>query len=124
MVKSRLMPMCGASRRRSRAHSAVERRDPHRAAVHAEQRLDPLAHLSGGLVGEGDRHDLVGIDEAFGDQERDAMGDDARFPRTRTGEDQQRPFGVADGRLLFGIEGREEVQPAYSTVTLLARFLG
>ena len=54
----------------------------------------------------------------------DAMRDDARLPGARAGQDQQRPFGVADGRLLFGIEGGEEIQPPYSTVTLLARFLG
>ena len=102
----------------------MERRDPHRAAIHAEQRLDALAHLFGGLVREGDRHDLVGIDDALADEVGDAVCDDARLPGARAGEDQQRPFGVADGRLLFGIEAREEIQPPYSTVTLLARFRG
>jgi hypothetical protein len=31
---------------------------------------------------------------------------------------------VADGVLLLWIEGGEEIQPPYSTVTLLARFRG
>jgi hypothetical protein len=31
---------------------------------------------------------------------------------------------VKDGFLLFRIERGEKVQPSYSTVTLLARFLG
>ena len=38
----------------------VERRDPHRPAVGAEQRLDARAHLLRRLVGEGDREHAVG----------------------------------------------------------------
>ena len=54
----------GASRRRRRAQRAwnVEIHMP--AGRAAEQRLDALAHLLGGLVGEGDGEDLAGIGEA------------------------------------------------------------
>ena len=50
----------------------VERRDPHPAAVGAEQRLDARAHLLRGLVGEGDGEDLVGLRVAVADEIRDA----------------------------------------------------
>ena len=59
MTKSRDSPMRGASRRSSRAHSEwnVESQMP--LHVVAQQRLDALAHLARGLVGERDRQHLV-----------------------------------------------------------------
>ncbi len=102
----------------------VKRRNPHRPAIDAEQRFDPLAHLGGGFVREGHRHDLVGMHDLFRDEIRDPMRDDARLPRPRAGENQQRPFAVLHGLLLLWIERGKEVQPPYSTVTLFARFLG
>ena len=92
----------------------VKRRDPHRAAVRAEQRLDARAHLLRRLVGERDREHAVARREAFGDEIRDAMRDDARLPRARARENQQRAVRVEDGRLLFGIEGGEEVHEGAS----------
>ena len=56
----------------------VERGDPD-ARRHAE-RLDPLAHFAGGLVGEGDREDVVGP-AARRDEVRHAARDDARLSR-------------------------------------------
>ena len=81
----------------------VESRHPHRAAIRAEQPLDALAHFLGGLVGEGDRHDLIGIRDLLGDEIRDAMRDDARLSRPRAGEDQQRAVGLTYGFLLRGL---------------------
>ncbi len=78
----------------------VEGRHPHRAAVRVEQPLDALAHFLGGLVGEGDRHDLIGIRNFFGDEIGDAMRDDARLSRACAGENQQRTVRLADGFLL------------------------
>ena len=65
-----------------------------------------------------------GSRDPFGDQIGDAMRDDARLARARAGEDQQRPFGVTDRVCCSGLRRGEEIQPSYSTVTLLARFRG
>ena len=99
-------------------------RHPHRAAVGVEQALDALAHFLSGLVGEGDRHDLIGIGDLLGDEVGDAMRDDARLPRARTRENQQRAFGLPYSFLLCRVQRGEKIQLSYSTVTLFARFLG
>ena len=108
MTKSRDRPMCGASRRSSRAHSAWN------VEIHIARQSAPssastrVAHFLGGLVGEGDGEDLVGLRVAVGDEVRDAMRDDARLARARAGEDQQRAVDVQDRFALFGVEGCEE----------------
>ena len=102
----------------------VEGRDPHAPAVAVEQGADAVAHLLGGLVGEGHGEHLVERRVPLLDEVGDAMRDDARLARAGAGENQQRAIDVLDGAALLGIEGGEEVQPLYSTVTLLARFLG
>ena len=86
----------------------VEGRHPHRAAVRLEQPLDALAHFLGGLVGEGDRHDLIGIRDLLGDEIRDAMRDDARLSRARACEDQQRAVGLSYSFLLCRIQRGEQ----------------
>ena len=109
MTKSRDRPMCGASRRSSRAHSAWN------VEIHIARQFvpssdfDARAHLLGGLVREGDREHAVRRREAFGDEVRDAMRDDARLARSRARKDQQRAMRVPNRILLFGIEGGEEV---------------
>jgi hypothetical protein len=65
--------------------------------------VDALAHLAGGLVGEGDGEDAPGGHALF-EELGDAVGDDARLAGARAGEDQQRRAAVVDGRLLFGVE--------------------
>jgi hypothetical protein len=70
---------------------------------------------------------------------RDAVGDDAGLAGTRSGEDQQRSFGMQDRLLLFVVQAREKIQAfilsafarragatggVYSTVTDFARFRG
>jgi len=75
----------------------------------------------------------------------DAVRDDARLPRPRASEDEDRAVSLKNGVALFGIEPRGEIHfihtyvgrgfsrarrdagaeaPAYSTVTLFARFRG
>jgi hypothetical protein len=81
----------------------VERGDPHRAAVHVEQPLDTLAHFLGGLVGEGDRHDLIGVGDALRDEPGDPMRDDARFPGARSSKNQERAVGPLNSFLLLRI---------------------
>ena len=102
----------------------VERGDPHPFAVHPQQRLDARAHLLRGFVGERDREQAIGLAEALADEIRDAVRDDARLAGARAGKNQQRARAVEDGFLLFRIESGKKIQPLYSTVTLLARFLG
>ena len=61
----------------------VEGRDPDALRLGAEQLLDALAHLAGGLVGEGDGEDLLGRDAAGADQVRDAVHQHARLAASR-----------------------------------------
>ena len=84
----------------------MEREDPDRARTDAEQVVEPLSHLAGGLVREGDREDLVRFRADRVDQVRDAVGQDARLPRAGAGDDKQRSFrgehGLALGRVEVG----------------------
>src|SRR5262245_2767653 len=102
----------------------MERRDPHAAAINAKQRFDARAHLLRGLVGEGDGQQAIWLAERFADQVSDAMSDHAGLAGSSTGKNQQRPFTMKNGFLLFRIQSGKKIQPLYSTVTLFARFLG
>ena len=82
----------------------VEGGNPHGAAVGIEQPLDPLAHFLRGLVGERDRHDLIGIRNALRHEIGDAVRDDARLSRAGSCQNQQRTFCLAYSLLLFGIQ--------------------
>ena len=55
----------------------VERRHPHLLGHRADQRLDPLAHLVGRLVGEGDGEDLERRDALLADEIGDPVGEHA-----------------------------------------------
>ena len=68
MTKSRDRPIAGASRRSSRAQSEWNVDSQMLPAVVAEQLLDALAHLLGGLVGERDRQHLVRRAACAGDE--------------------------------------------------------
>ena len=77
----------------------------------AQQPVDALGHLAGGLVGEGDGQNRVGRDAFFLDQPGDAAGDDAGLARAGAGQDEQRALGGFDGGALFGIQiGEERLQ--------------
>ena len=102
----------------------MERRDPHPATVNAQQRFDARAHLFRRLVGERDRQQAIGFAQSLADQVSDAMGDHTGLAGPCTGKNQQRPFGMKNGFLLFRIQSGKKIQPLYSTVTLFARFLG
>jgi hypothetical protein len=109
MTKSRDRPMCGASRRSSRAHSEwkVESHTPF--GLGAEQRPDAIAHLAGGLVRERDGEHLVRPRMSVADQVRDPERDDPRLARSRARENQQRTIGMQNRFTLFGIELVEEI---------------
>ena len=66
----------------------------------AEDLVDALGHLLGGLVGEGDGEDGVGGDAALFDEVRDAMRDDAGLAGAGAGEQQH---GAVDGLDAFAL---------------------
>ncbi len=88
----------------------VERRDPHVLGVLAHQVHHAPAHLVGGLVGEGDGHDLVGPRVAGGEEVRDAPGQDPRLARSGAGDHQQGTAALDHGASLgFGQSLEETV---------------
>ena len=94
---------------------AVERGDPHDPGTLADQGLDALLHLGGGLVGEGDRQNAAGVGPALGDQPRDPPGQHPGLARPRARDDQEgRPL-VLHGRLLRLVEPVEELLGARAT---------
>ena len=74
------------------------------AAGLADEGHDPLAHLGGGLVREGDGEDLPRPDALDADEVGDPMGQDARLAAAGAGQDQQRPLGRRDGPRLLRVE--------------------
>ena len=83
----------------------VERADPESRRIAAEQPPDPVLHLAGGLVGEGDREDPIGRHAVPLDQRGDPGGEYARLARPRAGEHQHGTVHVLHRLLLGGIEG-------------------
>ncbi len=81
--------------------------------VQAERRVevDALLHLRGGLLGEGDREDLVRFRRAGGDELDDPGGEHVRLPGAGAGDDEQRSGPVHDRAALLLGERREDVRP-------------
>ena len=83
----------------------VERRDRQAArGALAQELLDPLAHLGGGLVRERDRDDRVGRVPLVLDQVRDLLRYDSGLARTGAREHQQGGLMVGDGGELLGVQ--------------------
>src|ERR1700752_1154505 len=107
MTKSRDSPMCGASRRRSRAHSAwnVEihiRLQSTPSSVSTRVRISSaalLVNVTASSRSASHRPSLTSY----------AMRDDARLAGARAGQNQQRAFGVKNGFLLFRVEGGKQI---------------
>ena len=89
------------------AARGVEGEDPDRARRLAEHALEPLAHLSGRLVRERDREDLVRLHAARADEMSDAIREDARLAGACAGDDEERPFGRENGLPLGFVQVRE-----------------
>lgn len=68
----------------------------------------PFEHFAGGLVGEGDGEDAVGLC-SLADEFGHAVGDDARLPGPCSGEDEERAFDGEDGFALGGVEVGESI---------------
>ena len=107
---------------------AVEGGDPHGVGARADQLLDALLHLARGLVREGDREDLAGVDMARAEQMRDAVGQHPGLAGTGAGDDQQRAAGVHHGGLLLVVEPLQERRRidggAGGAVAVVTRSLG
>ena len=89
------------------AAGRVEGEDPDRTSDVAEEVLEAGAHLLGGLVGEGDREDLVRLHAAGRDQVGDAVGEHSRLAGARAGDHEQGAFGREHGLLLDRVQVRE-----------------
>ena len=74
---------------------AVECADPEVAGRETQQILDPMAHFPGGLVGKGDREEMLGHDVLDADQPGDPVHEHAGLAASGAGEHQHRP---PDGR--------------------------
>jgi hypothetical protein len=83
----------------------------------AQQGIDAIPHLTGGLIGKRDRQDCPARHPAGGDQMGDAVRDDPGFAAACASQDQQRPFGVLDGFSLAGVQTVTEIHEN----TILAR---
>ena len=81
----------------------VEGEHPHRAHARPAERAQPLAHLGGGLVGEGDGEYLGGADAQVADEVGDAEGQHARLARAGACEHQKRAVDGLDGQSLRGV---------------------
>ncbi len=113
IVEDRELPVVaqkvGVLAEHAHAHG-VERADPHAARAAREQGLQALAHLGGGLVGEGDGEHLPRAHAEVGDHVRYAVGEHARLAGPRAREHQKRALGREDRLLLRGVE-RADIEP-------------
>ena len=92
--------------------NGVEGAHPQARGFAADELRDPLLHLFGGLVGEGQRQDLRCVRFVRRQQMRDAEGEYARLSRARSGDDQQRTIGMHRGGPLRFVQLIEEGQDA------------
>ena len=91
------------------AHTGrVERRHPHLLRHRPDERRDPRLHLVGGLVGEGDGHDLERAHALLADQPGDAAREHSGLARTGAGEHEQGAAGVDDRLLLRRVQTVEQ----------------
>ena len=69
-----------------------------------QQKLQPLLHLPGGLVGEGDRQNLSWIGTMLADQVGNAMGQGTGLAAASAGDHQQWTFVMIDCPTLGVVE--------------------
>jgi hypothetical protein len=100
----------------------VKRRDGRRIARRSfHQALDAIAHLARRFVGEGDGENRPARHAVRGHQVGDAMGDDAGLSAPRTGQDQQRAFGVLHCLALARVQPVEEIHYGDSALCFARR---
>ena len=76
---------------------------------------DPLAHLRGRLVGEGDRDHFGRVDVARRQQVGDPVGQDAGLAGPGPGDHQERAARVYDRLALSGVQPRQQGVDALGT---------
>ena len=87
----------------------VERPDRQLAELlAADQAFEPLLHLAGGLVREGDGEDRTRRHAEVADQVRDPVREHAGLARACAGKDQQGAVAMRHGGALLEIEGIED----------------
>ncbi|MNZ35787.1 hypothetical protein D3C78_531910 [compost metagenome] len=118
--KARFLPV-GAQQA---VRQAVEGADPHARRVDAQQLLDALAHLGGGLVGEGHRQDRVGRGLLHLDQPGDAVHQHTGFAGTGAGKHQLTPQRGRYGLALGVVEGVQEEGEIVAHRGILGMWLG
>ena len=89
------------------AAGGVEGHHPAGARGRADEVLDALPHLGGGLVREGDREDLGRLRADRGEQVGDPAREHAGLARPRSRDHEHRPLGREDGLPLGRIEVRQ-----------------
>ena len=85
----------------------VERRHPHLLGDRSHQGGDPLLHLVGRFVSEGDGEDLERRHAGLGDEPGDPVGEHAGLARSGPGNDQQGAIAVGDGLALDWVQAGE-----------------
>ena len=86
----------------------MESAHPEPADLIAGEALDPVPHLAGRLVGEGNGQDLVGEDAALLQQPRDPVSQDPGLARARPGDDEDRSLRGLDSPNLVVVEPADE----------------
>jgi len=82
----------------------VEGAHPQVSGIASHHRLHPMPHFLGGLVGEGERHDVERIHVMGPDQVGDAVGEHAGLARAGTGDEHTGAFGIDNPLTLRVIE--------------------
>ena len=85
----------------------VERAEPRHRLLRPGEDGNPLAHLAGGLVGEGHREDLMGAGAAGRNDVRDPGGQDARLANAGAGENKNRAIEQLDRPALLFVQPLE-----------------
>ena len=109
MVNDLRYPSRSAWARSMRTQAAWNVDTHMRSATGADEADQALAHLVGGLVGEGDGEDLPRGGVAGGDEMGDAVGEHPRLARPRPRHHQQRGAPVDDGAALGAVQALEQL---------------
>ena len=86
----------------------VESGDPGAGEAIGHQHIDARFHLGGGLLGEGERQDLLGASALGGDQPGDALGQDLGLPGAGARHHEQRTVAVGDREALLVVQALED----------------
>src|SRR5436309_10552476 len=87
----------------------MKRRNPHAAAIGAEERFDARAHFFRRLVGERDGEHFGRLGVAIAHEVRDTARDDARLTGARAREDEERPRDLEDRFALLRVQCVEKL---------------